>query len=500
MEQFPQTRDDEIDLAELFAKLWRKRLVVVLVALLGFLAGGAVFLKSWMAQPLENQAAVELRFNFNGVQDGRYPNGQPFSINDIISTNVLNKVFEQKNLAQYGLTQQDFASAVSIAPFSTNREFIEARFKDALSAKNITPAEIAELNDNYSRELNASTRRFAKLSLSLPASVAISTSTQVDILGAIPQTWANEAVESYGVLNISNAKPNEFDSGLVEGYEYLISTRYLADYLDMLKGILKTLAADDVARLQVDPETGATVSTLENDLGDVKAFHLDVLTRAFSISPVAKDLNEAKFYLNNEILSKEEQLDETQRRAVVLQDAYNRYINGEQDLKMPGAASSASQNITAQYGDEFLTRLMSIGDQLSDAKFKQALLNRSLELRLEAENISTDISRLKRNLAQFDQAKNQTTSDIDEARVRKEISYVSEKLQSTKASIERIAALRADRILGQSSSLYALNSEPVVVNNFMAQVKALVKFAGLGLVAGLFIGLFAALMLAVVRK
>lgn len=500
MEQFPQTRDDEIYLAELFAKLWRKRLVVVLVALLGFLAGGVVSLKNWMAQPLENQAAVELRFNFNGVQDGRYPNGQPFSINDIISTNVLNRVFEQKSLAQYGLTQQDFASAVSIAPFSTNREFIEARFKDALSAKNITPAEIAELNDNYSRELNASTRRFAKLSLSLPALEAMPAATQLAVLGSIPEAWAQESIESYGVLNISNTKPNEFDIGLVEGYEYLISTRYLADYLGTLQGILSTLKGDEVARLQVDPETGATASTLQTDLGDVKAFHLDVLTRAFSISPVAKDLNEAKFYLNNEILSKEELLDETQRRAVVLQDAYNRYINGEQDLKMPGAASSASQNITAQYSDEFLTRLMSIGDQLSDAKFKQALLNRALELRLEAENISTNIARLKRSLAQFDKSQNQTTSDIDEARVRKEISYVSEKLQAAKASIERIAALRSERILGQSSSLYALNSEPVVENNFMAQIKALVKFAVLGLVAGLFIGLFAALILAVARK
>ncbi len=500
MEHTPQIRDnDEIDLAELFSNLWKKRLVVVLVALLGFTIGGIAFLVKWAATPSNVTSSAEVRFSFNGVQDARYPNGQPFSINDLVSSNVLNAVYQSQDIADYDISLRDFVDAVSITPSATNREFIEARFKSLLS-QDLTTAEINELNSNYTRELQAASRRFARIMLSLPEA-AIPAQKMNEIVTAIPEQWARESIDNYGVLDLVSVKPLDFDTSLLENYEYLVISRYLSDYLRSLQGIISNLNSDAVARLLTDKETGHTASTLANQLGDVQEYHLNVLSRMFSAASVAKDPENAKFYLLNELIARRDQLDEARRRAEVIDQAYRQYVAQESSKSiLDQAGSRPSSAGSVQYGDEFLSKLMSLGDELSDAKFKQAMLNRSIEMKLQAESIESDIQNLERNYAMYSKQGSTELSKFTVERAEQEIAYSSEKLMEAKGAIERIVALRSSRILGQTSSLYALNSEPEISSGFVSQIKSLIKFSGLGLVAGLFLGLFLALVLAVVRK
>lgn len=180
-------------------------------------------------------------------------------------------------------------------------------------------------------------------------------------------------------------------------------------------------------------------------------------------------------------------------------EAYAQYVARDTQLRPDNSTTDTANNgFTAQYGDEFLTKLMSIGDQLSDAKFKQALLNQSLELQLEAEQTATQINRLQINLDAMTTSDKQTDANV--ARVQNQVQYVASRLETLGATISRIAELRSQRALGQSGSLYDLNSEPRTQSNFISQLKGFIKFTGLGLLAGFFLGGFLALILTVVRK
>jgi hypothetical protein len=497
--EYIENSNDEIDLAELFSNLWKKRLVVLLISIVGGLIGGSSFLISWLSNPSVNTASVEVRFNFPSIQNGTYPNGQSFSLNDIIAPAILNQVYDNHQVDQLGIARDSFLNSIQITPFAVNRAFIDAKFKAPLSNSKLTPTEIDELNNNYAKALAIANLRFAKINFSVNATIAIPSNTLHSILVAIPETWAKESIENYGVLDIAIAKPGEIDRNLIDNYEYIVAAQYLDGHLAYITRSAEALKKDEIGRLQTDSKTGHNIDEILEQLANLKNFHMDVLLRTFALSPVARNIDEARFYLQNQINSLQETLNQLNRQATVVNDAYTRYNSREkQERPSEEAANQANYGYTAQYGDEFLSKLMSIGDQLSDATFKQTLLNRSLELKLEAEQIMSRINRLQANL---DTMKADTLqNDIAVARVKKQVNYITEQLDDLGVVIGRIADLRSQRVLGQSGSLYDLNSEPRIASTFMEQSKALIKFSALGLLAGFFLGGFLALILAVVRK
>ena len=498
MNQTPERYEDEIDLLELFRKLWAGRLVVVLAVLVGGIVGAGVFLAAWLKQPQVTIMSLEVRFNFPGIQNSAYPNGQSFSINDLVAPAILNPVYDQYQLTEYGLSRSEFIKSVQIAPFATNRDFIEARFKNALSQKGLSSAEIDELNANYAQALAAASRRFARLTLTLEERLALPRDLMMQILAAIPTTWSRESIENYGVLDIAAATSGELNKDLVNNYEYLVSSQYLKEYLDYVTRSVEALKNDEVGRLLVDTESGMSVDTVVESLSNLEEFHVNVLQRSFAVAPVVRDPDEALFYLNNQIIRLQEQLDQLQRQASVIDQAYEQLLTtGRRPLVAAGQEGQVG-GYTAQYGDEFLTRLMAIGDELSESKFKQSLLNQSVVLKMEAEEVITRINSLQKNLQAL-RADN-TESEVVKNRVDTEIQYITTRLETLAATVNRLAVLRNQRVLGQTGALYNLNGEATVITNFRSQLKTLIKFSVFGVVAGLFIGLLLALGLAVVRS
>jgi Chain length determinant protein. len=491
-ETLPVKDNDEIDLAQLFSSLWKLRLVIVLCTLIGVLMSGGLYLKMWVNSPSVVSVSSEIRFRFNGSNKGVYPNGQRFEINDMIASPILDRVYEGLDLEQYGLTRSAFGSSITITPSSTNKKFIDLKYTKLLEgAKYIKAGEIQDINERYTQELQAARRKSAELTFVVSERFGIPISVLKTILSSIPEVWAKVSIDSYGVLDLASTTPVSFDQTLVNDSEYMLSTEYLANYLGLINGSLHRLKNDEVGNLQVDPETGYTASTLLEHLGNTKRFQLDVLQRAFSVQPIAKDIDNAIFYIENEILERQERRDESARRAERIIQTYNTYnSSSNSDSQNPASSTTSNQsNMTAQYGDEFITRLMQIGDELSDAKFKQALLNRSLELQLNQERETTTINRLERNLAKLKEHSNGLQLDpLALKRVQSSIKQVSDTLIEAREITVRLANLRKQHLLGNSSALYAGNAAPMVKSNFREQVKGMIKYSGIGGLAGLFIG------------
>lgn len=499
-QQAPNHYDnDEIDLAELFSKLWKERLVVVLAVLVCGLVGIGYFLITWMQQPTVNTATVELRFNFPSIQNGTYPNGQSFSLNDLVAPAILNQVYDKHQLDQYSVSRSEFNEAIQIAPYATNRAFIEKKFKDSLGSKGLTAAEIDELNKNYAEALDAANLRFAEITFTLNSSLAIPRSVMTTVLASIPSAWTQESIESYGVLDIALANLGQLDRGLIDNYEYMVAAQYLEDYLNYVTTSAEALLEDEVGRLIIDPETQLSVDDVIEELNNLQEFHISVLQRSFAVSPVVRDKQEAVFYLKNQIIVGEERLDQLNRKASVVDRAYEQILRADRASAVPSLPQDSERlGYPTQYGDEFLTRLMSIGDELSESKFKQSLLDRSVELKLSAEEIITRTNSLRKNLTALES--NSEVLDTVKNRVADQVEHITNRLEVLAGSINRIATIRSERVLGRSGQLYNLNSEPHIVSNFRDQIIALIKYSIFGAIVGLFLGLFVALVLAIVKS
>jgi hypothetical protein len=274
--EYLENPNDEIDLAELFNNLWKKRLVVILVTLMCGLIGGGAFLTKWLANPSAATASIEVRFNFPSIQNGTYPNGQTFSLNDMVAPTILNKVYDKQQVEQLGIDRNDFISAIQVIPFAVNRAFIDAKFKAPLSNSKLAPAEIDELNANYAKALTVASLRFAKITLRVDSSITIPANVLHAILIAIPETWAKESIENYGVLDIAIARPGQLDRSLIDDYEYIVAAQYLDDHLRYITESAETLQDDDIGKLQKDSETGSNIAEVLKELKNLKTFHVDV--------------------------------------------------------------------------------------------------------------------------------------------------------------------------------------------------------------------------------
>ena len=127
------------------------------------------------------------------------------------------------------------------------------------------------------------------------------------------------------------------------------------------------------------------------------------------------------------------------------------------------------------------------------------LLDRSIDMKLQAEDVITKIQQLEKNLRVFESGRQDVQNSTIEDKVESEIGYVTTQLQNLAFAINRLASMRSERILGRSGALYDVDNEPAISGNFRETVRSLVKFSVLGAVAGLLLGFFAAFFLALMN-
>src|SRR2546425_149878 len=84
---------------------WRIPLIATAVLFIVIVAGLAVLR---VVLPSTTTFVSQLHFTFPSAEAGRYPNGVPFSINEILDPAVLDVVYNQLELDKYGLERKNF--------------------------------------------------------------------------------------------------------------------------------------------------------------------------------------------------------------------------------------------------------------------------------------------------------------------------------------------------------------------------------------------------------
>ena len=119
----------QIDLMGLVLNAWKTRGVwVISIVIVSLLFWGWWSIKQMNAiAPLTYSLPIQL--NFEGVDRNTYPNGSPFSRSDLLAPNVVQSVFEQNNLDQYGLTLDAFSTQVRLTPYALDLIMIQEKYQ-----------------------------------------------------------------------------------------------------------------------------------------------------------------------------------------------------------------------------------------------------------------------------------------------------------------------------------------------------------------------------------
>ena len=487
-ELMTSARDDEIDLKQLFLSIWSGRGLIAGVALALCLLVGIFFGIRFLSFAGYSSHDIQLRFTFPGAEKGLYPNKSKFQLSDIISNQVLNSVYDKYKLQSSDLTPSDFINNITIRPAAINREFIDAKYKSRLSSKKISQAEIEGLEAAYKLELNTASHRSAILSYSSTNQDVLSKQIIERILFDIPVIWSELAIKQHGVLDLPVISTNAIEISELKNEEYAIGTALIHDSIKLLQNSLEELQSNQRIALVRDPASGMTIKDLRNQLKTFQSYRLEPLDTLITSQQAYRDLSTVKIYLKSKLQTLEDDLDKTLKKANIYKTAYSEHTQSSNNLRTGFKPSSGTNT---ELGDAFIGQLLKLGDEASESKYRQQLTSEQIKLKLEAEDLKTEITILKRQLSGINKTSNTSSDNSIPARYKKVITEFS---SLTNSYNQLINLIRAHTLSNTGSLFETLNSETEITDFNKIQLKRVIIATVAALFIGAMIGVFITLL------
>ena len=157
--------DDEIDFKDILIPLWQAKYRIVLFGII-CLSLVLIYLLGGIAVDKTKQASLQVHFNFQGVEDGRFPNGEKFSPQELISGSVLSEVYGNINSPEF--TYPELVEAIHLKSGFNGEGELKSVVTQLLSKeKGLTTAAYSEAVSGYTNEALAQSKKNVILTIDL---------------------------------------------------------------------------------------------------------------------------------------------------------------------------------------------------------------------------------------------------------------------------------------------------------------------------------------------
>jgi hypothetical protein len=222
---YPDTRDPgtEILLADVLHPLiGRGRQIrhATFVALAVAVVLGILY---YVTQPVIRTTLIEFKPMFDGADAGKYPNGLPFAVTDIVDPSIVDQVFAKNNVQTF-CPRAAFQSGLSVQQSSTAIQFLTLDYQARLSDTRLTGVDRQRLQEEYASRRALAPIQYQLIFLQSPECASLAPTLVAKLLSDILETWARESEEKRGVLKIrvSMLSPAIFDQRGIAGENLLI--------------------------------------------------------------------------------------------------------------------------------------------------------------------------------------------------------------------------------------------------------------------------------------
>jgi hypothetical protein len=472
--------DDEIDLAQLIRGLVQEKK--------RFLKNGLWALGIWVCafivyalvtfNPASTYSLI-LSLNFPQAAQSKYPNGSPFSPNDIVSNTVLERVWADNNLEKSGISLQRFQKSVNAIPFTGEINFIDAKYKGMLSTKNLTRADIERIEAEYRNEVAQASSKNIKLVLeSKEDSYSLMQASKV--LNDVATVWSKTAIEKLGASRSPILDSLTLDEQ-IKTESPLIVVNYLNDVVYKAQTLILQMQQDSNSNSYRDDKTGSNLAGLAKKLSQINNYQIDQLDAFVALNIKISDFEQLQTQYKIQELQE-------QRKVLLLkaesnQRALGDYTGSKNQGSAPGESrgrSGSSSDSGVQISGDAITKLFSLATESKDAEYRQRLTSERIALEGQANDLNIQISKLERRLSY---GKNK--SQIVSPETKKEYVALLDKtwggLTGTMEAVTRIQVMAQKDFLGDSGLLYTLVSQPAAYSPGISQLlkAALVSLLGM---------------------
>ena len=390
--------EDEISLGDLFSTIWRARGRIAVYTLAAGLVILAIIVGVYFFQEKEYVVKQEFRLEFTGADQNKYPNGLQFSTADILSTEVLDKVYRQNDLGKY-MKFSDFKAGLAVFQMNDRLRLLEFEYSQRFSEKNLSMENRQRLEQEFLEKKKALMVPVYSLTFiqggragSIPDNVA------AKVLQDILREWSvfAERVKGANKFQLELVSPNVLKKEDIEAEDYLVATDILRVMTQRVSKDLEALAGLPGAMVVRVGDQGISLSDLRYRLQDLERFKLNPLLGLIRQTAVSKHPEFTLGYLQNQIFDLKLKTEQAAANVAIYENSLNQYIQKSrgsglspaQGEGMPGPSSQQGMfsNVPAmipQFGESFLDSLVQMAQENSDAMFRQTITKNVIDVGLE---------------------------------------------------------------------------------------------------------------------
>jgi hypothetical protein len=243
-----------------FFRRYRGALIFGLALIL--FSGFGLVGSAWWIAPVIRLMSVEVYLGFSGAQDGKYPNGLPFSPEDLLDPAVLRPVYDQHQLSPY-IQFSDFQAALSISQDSKDLMGVIREYEVRLRDGKFSGPDRKIIETEYRSRLRnaASTLYILSWYENGKSPSRVSEEVKAKVLLDIPKVWANRVIETKQALLFSsrllgvNPVPPSISTSSLEFFSTLeAGTRAISEGLssiDKLPGAVQASLKDGTTMIDL---------------------------------------------------------------------------------------------------------------------------------------------------------------------------------------------------------------------------------------------------------
>ena len=467
---------DGISLTDLFRNLWSQRgLVIAFMLFTVAIVVAFQFAKGAVSAPERIDYPIAVTF----PQDASYPNGSPFSPNDLTTSLVLERVIKKHGLNEtaYGL-----ASALDVSYSNSLLLSAEAKLGQTLQQAK-TPADIKEAASSAMAQMKAEGQRFLTLSVDLTQS-GLTADQGALLVKDIVADWARVSIEQ-GLLNVDIARPVstfnvQADGNLIDIYDS--ADTYLKSLSAATEGLSEQTGAESII------VSGKSLSDLRReikalegtDVGPLREFAYSNSSSLASVDPAIQ----VRLFARQRLLKLE------QERLTKLIASYDSALSQLASIKGAdgGAGRVNSGQGNLQLEQSVFDSLLQMGTKLGAVENRNKLFDRRTKA-------VEDLLALEKEMAILMGVAGSAYGDLNPTEILKSaLPSIEQRLNSIQQDVDAFFNAYRDISLQSGAQLYSAQAAPQVRGGFAVSVKKMMKYAVLAAVLGLMLGIMVALI------
>lgn len=391
-----------VSIAPFFRLLGRYHRVLLLgLAGLALVWGGGVLLLRAVL-PGVTTSSIGIRFAFQGVSVGQYPNGLRFSPNDVIAPEVLEKVYIENGLKDI-LSFERFKKSVFIMQSNRALDQLESEYAIKLRDSRLSAPERRQLEKEFLAASEGLRTDSYLIKYRGDGESRLPAQLYEQVLLSIPATWAQLAAERRGVLSydieIGTAAPvgqSGSDTGeILQTVEFL---RLTTVNLRAAAYLVAALPGANLAR----GDGGETVADLTTEFDVLNALTVMPLYVTGIRLAAANEPAVVESVLASRVESERRVKAAADGKASDLERALQFYVSNAVSPETPagdvdaasGKSSSpggAGSGVIAQVGGGFIEDIIRARDAAQDIKYRQELNDKVVAAKLKAVEAASNV-------------------------------------------------------------------------------------------------------------